>query len=409
MSMLTLLFLTAVAAFILLTPSNAWAVSYNVSIIVRVPKLTPEGSKIYISGNHKLLGGWKGGEVELVKLAPYTYQFSANIDSETKLEFKFTRGSFSTVEKDPEGFEMQNRVLMVCPQSYNKITCEISSWADIKTANDTLEAFSKAGHEVLNIIGNYELIKNFKSEYLSHTRSVAVYLPDGYNDSGSGKKRYPVLYMHDGNNLFDPYISHLDCDWGLDETIHKLASSHQINDIIVVAIYNTPDRANEYTPFRSEEYGGGGGESYSKFIIDELKPYIDDRFRTLKTARDTAIGGASFGGIISLYIGLSHPEVFSSMIAISPSLWWADGELARWAAARKINLKKTKIWVDMGLIEGDEALRHSRNFAEEMRKAFPDFANFRYEEFPNAPHNAVAWGKRFHLPLSFIFGTSNKN
>ncbi|HNY13095.1 MAG TPA: alpha/beta hydrolase-fold protein [Candidatus Wallbacteria bacterium] len=406
MSMLSLLCLTAFAAA-LLTPSKAWAISYNVSIIVRVPKLTPEGSKIYISGNHKLLGDWKAGEIELVKLAPCTYQFSAYIASETKLEFKFTRGDFSKVEKDPEGFEMQNRVLMVNPQSFNKITCEISSWADIKPANDLPETFSKADHEILNIIGNYELIKNFKSEYLSHARNVVVYLPDGYGESG--KKRYPVLYMHDGNNLFDPYISHLDCDWGLDETIYKLTSSNQMNDIIVVGIYNTPDRASEYTPFKSEEYGGGGGESYSKFLINELKPYIDDRFRTLKTSRDTAIGGASFGGIISLYIGLSHPEVFSSMIAISPSLWWADGELLSWAASRKINMKKTKIWIDMGLIEGEEALRHARKFAEGIRKAFPGFANFRYEEFPNAPHNAVAWGKRFHLPLCFVFGAENKN
>lgn len=398
--------LIAALAFVPLFPrwASAGEIAHNVSIVVRVPASTPEGERVFITGNHPSLGNWKANAVALEKVAANTYIFRTFISSETVLEFKFTRGDFSKVEKTPEGFEMQNRVLAVNPQTFGKITCEVSAWADGHFASAETD-FSRASHRVLNIIGNYELIKDFESKHLGHPRNVVVYLPESYHTS---PKRYPVLYMHDGNNLFDPYISHLDCDWGLDETIHKLTATHQMREIIVVGIYNTPDRAYEYTPFRSNEYGGGGGDNYARFMTDELKPFIDGRFRTLKDAANTAVGGASFGGIFSLYVGVMRPDVFSAIMAISPSLWWADERLTDWVVSQKPDPRRTRIWMDMGLIEGDESVRCSRAFDKAFREAFPAYGTFyRYEEFANAPHNAVAWGKRFHLPLSYIFGTEH--
>ena len=388
-----------IAAFILFIFScvpPAAAVTDNLDITVKVPANTPESSRIYITGNHPLLGEWDAGKIEMKKTGDFEYNFSARADKDMKLEFKFTRGDFSKIEKSREGFEIPNRTMMVNSSASNRISCEVESWSDAD-----MPAPGHGGTEP-HITGKFKLLKDFKSSFLKKTRNVLVLLPKNYEEDKTSK--YPVLYMHDGNNLFDPALSFQGAEWGVDETVDRLCREAKLKNIIVVGVYNTAERISEYTPVKDPKHGGGEGENYSKFIIRELKPYIDKNFRTLPEAGNTAIGGSSLGGLISLYIGLSHPEVFSSVIAMSPSIWWSNEDIINWVLTKNIDTVKTKIWMDIGAAEGEEAVSGADKLNGLLKKKYPGFKNYRYEKFPDAPHNESAWSARIEYPLIQMFG-----
>ncbi len=368
----------------------------NLDITVKVPANTPASSKIYITGNHPLLGDWEAAKAEMKKTGEFEYNFSARMDKDTKLEFKFTRGDFSKVEKSREGFEIPNRLMMVSSSASNKISCEVESWSDTGIPSP-----GQGGAE-LNVTGKYKLIKELSSEFLKTNRSVIVLLPKNYGENKTAK--YPVLYMHDGNNLFDPALSFQGVDWGVDEAVERLCRESKIKDIIVVGVYNTAERISEYTPVKDPKHGGGEGENYSRFIVRELKPYIDKNFRTLSDPANTAIGGSSLGGLISLYIGFSHPEVFSTVIAMSPSIWWSNEQIVGWILSKNIDTQKTKLWMDIGTAEGEEAIAGTDKLNGLLKKKYPGFKNYRYEKFPDAPHNESAWRARIEYPLIQAFG-----
>lgn len=254
----------------------------------------------------------------------------------------------------------------------------------------------------------------FYSKTLSNKRFIDVYLPPGYHSRPY--KYYPVLYMHDGNNLFDPSIAFGGVTWEVDSTVDFLINNNLIEDIIVVGISNTSNRDFEYTwtsmyldfdDFKQ----GGGGRKYSKFVVSELKPFIDNKYRTLPFRETTAVMGSSFGGLISFYLGLYYPHVFSKIGIMSPSLWWGDGIVFKHAKDIAPNLK---IWLDMGTHEYDDEdpeedperyLKDTRK----LRDIFIDLGyveedNLGYFEHEDARHNELYWAERLHLPLLFFFG-----
>ncbi|HBC75502.1 MAG TPA: esterase [Candidatus Wallbacteria bacterium] len=394
----------------------------NLIVTVKVPASTPAGDKIYIAGGHETMGDWKATGAELIKISEYTYRFGARLEKDYEIEFKFTRGDFSKVEKDAKGHEIPNRKLFFNFEAgENKIDCAVEAWADINADG------SSAGPKPPEITGDYEFIKKFKSKILGNERDIIVLLPPSYKDktSGSGEtseteatevkaktgekklKRYPVLYMHDGNNLFDPNTSFQGVDWGVDEACAKLYKQSAINEMIVIAVYNGPDRIGEYTPFKDPKHEGGDGEKYLQFLIDELMPHVNSKYRTLTDAKNTAIGGSSLGGLISLYAGAKRSDKFSKVIVMSPSIWWADGKIIDYVTSAKLDAAKTRIWVDMGGAEGEEGLSFTRKFNIAFKQKYPGFKNYIYKEFPDAPHNETAWRARIELPLRYMF-TRNK-
>lgn len=166
----------------------------------------------------------------------------------------------------------------------------------------------------LDMKGKLIKIKDFYSPQLKNTRNILIYLPPGYDED----KRYPVLYMHDGQNLFDKNTSFSKIEWKVDETLNELITTGKIKSIIVVGIYNNSDRLSEYSPWYNERYKAGEkGEKYIEFIINTLKPHIDDKFSTNK--EENYIGGFSMGGLILLY-ALKYP-FFKGAIVMSPSLF----------------------------------------------------------------------------------------
>jgi predicted alpha/beta superfamily hydrolase len=246
-------------------------------------------------------------------------------------------------------------------------------------------------------------IRDFHSDALGNSRAIAVFLPPGYETSN---ERYPVLYVQDGQNLFDA-VAEQGRSWGLDETCERLMRAGELPPFIVVGVYNSPDRIPEYTPVRDPGYGGGRGNLYGKFLIDELKPFIDANWRTRPGPESTALMGSSLGGLISLHVGLGRPDVFSRVGALSPSLWWADEELTRRLDAQPAAQSRARVWLDMGTREGDDPGRRveeTRTLGAVLQaRGWRPGDDLAVRVIDGAGHDENAWRARVAEVLKFLF------
>jgi predicted alpha/beta superfamily hydrolase len=257
------------------------------------------------------------------------------------------------------------------------------------------------------LTGEFRTHKNFHSRFLTIDRDILVYLPPGYETDK--RRRYPVLYLHDGQNLFDGATSFIKgSEWQVDETAQALIAAHAIRPLIIVGIYNTgSNRIDEYTPTADDRRRGGKGDLYGRLLVEELKPFIDSEYRTLKDAKNTGLGGSSLGGLVSLHLALKYPKVFGRVAVVSPSVWWDNKMILREVEAlkKKANLH---IWLDMGTKEGGtEAEEHKRN-ARLLRdalvaKGWKENSNLKYYEAEGAEHNERAWAQRVDPMLRFLF------
>lgn len=259
--------------------------------------------------------------------------------------------------------------------------------------------------------GRVRLIRDFGSRILGNRRDVAVYLPPGYEE---GARRYPVLYVQDGQNVFDPATAFGGVDWGLARTCDRLIAAGEMEPVIIVAPYNTAARTREYTPVSDAGYGGGEGDAYGRFLSDELKPFVDARLRTRPDAGSTAIMGSSLGGLISLHLAFTRPDVFSRAAALSPSLWWSEGRMARWTRRSPLPEPRPRLWVDMGTKEGDEPADHEANlqnlraFNEALRaRGWRMGGDLESHEIAGAAHHESAWAARAAWVLKFLFPPSS--
>ena len=179
------------------------------------------------------------------------------------------------------------------------------------------------------------LIKHeqFASRYLRNQRDLIVYLPPGYDSQP--RRSFPVLYLHDGQNLFDGATSFIPgMDWHVGHTADHMIDTGQVQPLVIVGIYNAgKQRLGEYTPTRAPRLGGGRAHRYGKFLLDEVRPFVLQRYRIAGGVENTGIGGSSLGGLLSLYLGLRWPQIFGKIAALSPSLWWNERVIVRFAAA----------------------------------------------------------------------------
>jgi predicted alpha/beta superfamily hydrolase len=251
--------------------------------------------------------------------------------------------------------------------------------------------------------GYFYRYPQFPSRYLRYPRDILIYLPPDY---GLNQQRYPVLYMHDGNNLFDPDTAFLNQEWRVDEHLENLIHAKEIEPIIVIGIYNTPERNSEYTWLPRENINGcvegGNGPLYARFLVEELKPMVDLLFLTRPERESTAVSGASLGGLISFYLGLYYSDVFSHIGMLSPSLWWQNALLL----PESVQLSpKLKIWVDMGTKEGNEV--QVRTFVAQLeQRGYIQNQNLFFILACCAEHNEMAWSERFGEMLRFFYGQS---
>jgi predicted alpha/beta superfamily hydrolase len=245
------------------------------------------------------------------------------------------------------------------------------------------------------------LRRRVMSPELRNFRDLVVALPPSYSE---GDRRYPVVYMHDGQNLFDPDTSFAGA-WGLTETLAALATSG--TEAIVVAVPNTGrDRLYEYGPFRDRELGGGGGERYLAFLAGTVKQLVDRSFRTNPVPEQTVVAGSSMGGLISLYALFRHSDTFGAAGAMSPSVWFADQEILAHAVRWAPLALGRRVYLDIGSDEGDEAVAHVRALRDIfLASGFESGVDFDYVEDEGAIHHEAAWGRRAARALPFLLGS----
>jgi predicted alpha/beta superfamily hydrolase len=258
------------------------------------------------------------------------------------------------------------------------------------------------------LTGNIKRHRGFPSKILGNRRDILVYLPRGYRRLS--RRRYPVLYLHDGQNVFDAATSFSGTEWAVDETAERLIKEKLIEPLIVVAVANMgEERIHEYAPTRGvidakakrKKRSKGLARKYGQFLMDELKPYIDRKYRTNPDAESTGLGGSSLGGLATLAIGILYPHAFRRLMVMSPSIWWDDFAIYR--LVDSIEQKPSlKIWFDTGTAEpGWEQARELRNrFIEKGWKFQKDL---QYMEVQGAEHSEAAWAARVEPALRFLF------
>jgi predicted alpha/beta superfamily hydrolase len=232
---------------------------------------------------------------------------------------------------------------------------------------------------------------------LDRQRTIRMYLPPSYNQS---EKEYPVVYMHDGQNLFDDMTAFSE-EWGVDESLNQLAEKQGL-ELIVVGIDNDPDfRMNELSPWENKRFGAAQGEQYMDFIVEVVKPYIDTNFRTKADRLHTAIMGSSMGGLISHYGVHAYPEVFSKAGIFSPSYWYSQDvfSFTRFKKAQP----DTRLYVMYGDDEGDGMIADTDRMQRQLRQQGHPRQNTLFKRVPNGEHNEQLWRTEFTEAIQWLF------
>ncbi|MFL5381619.1 MAG: alpha/beta hydrolase-fold protein [Longimicrobiaceae bacterium] len=382
--------LLALVTLPLLAPSIAVA---QLTVRVAVPAATPADSGVYIAGN---FNGWNPGNsaYRLTAEGPGRYTITLPADVRGPIEFKFTRGSWEKVEVDSAGRGIENRRFTVPAEGAATWTGAVGGWQDpakipprVHTATASVTVLDTA----------------FAIPQLGRPRRVWVYLPPGYATSG---RRYPVLYMHDGQNVFDAATSGFG-EWGVDETLDSLHARGGPDAIVVAVDHGGTKRLDEYSPWRNARYGGGEGAAYVDFLARTLKPYIDRRYRTLPDAAHTGVAGSSMGGLISLYAGLKYPETFGRVGVFSPALWFAaDSVLA--FARRSHPREGQRFWFVTGAHEGDTPevyVNDQRRMIDTLAAAgFRVGVQVDSAIRADGTHAEWFWRREFPLAFRWLFG-----
>lgn len=354
----------------------------HITLEVTVPRDTPLGDDVHIAGDFQ---GWDPADPahRLTRTGPYSYRIELAFEPGRTIAFKFARGDWSRAEKDAQGGELANRMLTFDVSGTRMLT--VASWADLPPTPSSITG------DVSTLT-----VPGFLAD-----RRVWVYLPPGY--AASSTSTFPVLYMFDGQNLFDRRTS-FSGEWRVDEALEAGIAAREVEPIIVVGIDNGGgERIPEYTPWEGmymNERLGGGGPAHLRAIIDVLKPWVDAHYRTRSGRTDTGIAGSSLGGLMSLYAAYAHGDVFGRIGGLSPSVWWADEELVTFVTAQP--KPASRVWTDMGTAEGEtEPFR--RLVAALVADGFVEGQDLRAVEVPGAPHNEGAWSSRFPQVLRFLF------
>ncbi len=273
--------------------------------VTALPANTAADTKIYALGN---FNNWNANDTSKILKPQNDGSLAVTFTpSVSALEFKFTQFNWSRPEATAQGTYRPNRTF-----TYT---------GGAQTVNLTIDGWEGQSSVASTAAANVQILTNtFSMPQLGRTRRIWLYLPPQYADPS---KRFPVFYMHDGQNLFDKKTS-FSGEWQVDETLNALAAQGDRACIVVGIDNGGGSRLDEYSAYKNARYGGGQGAAYAKFVVETLKPYIDANYRTLSDRTNTAVGGSSMSGLISMYIAAEYQNVFSKALIFSPSLWFAD-------------------------------------------------------------------------------------
>jgi predicted alpha/beta superfamily hydrolase len=251
--------------------------------------------------------------------------------------------------------------------------------------------------------GQLQKHENFSSRFLRKKRDLVVYLPGIYQRRPD--LRFPVLYLEDGQNLFDPATSFIPgMYWRVGETADALIAQGAIQPLIIVGIYNTgKQRINEYTPTRDQKLGGGKADKYGRLLVEELKPFVESKYRVLGGTANSGLGGSSLGGLLTIYLGLKYPEVFGRLAVLSPSVWWNRRAILEFAAHAPLDARP-RVWLDVGTKEDTHTVANVTALRDTlMKRGWQDGRDLHFEVIDGAEHNEAAWAERVGPFLQFLF------
>jgi predicted alpha/beta superfamily hydrolase len=349
---------------------------YNVSIKINsLPKYHSSGNDIYLAGS---FNGWNAADTnyrfQKDGKGNYFIEFSL---AEGIYEYKLTRGGWDKVECKKDRESIDNRLLKV--EAGVSQTINVQEWIDRFPPQPKTSTASK----------NVQIVDMaFFIPQLKRTRRVWIYLPENYKKS---TKHFPVLYMQDGQNVFDEATAYAG-EWGVDEYFDSLY--HKGIESIVVAVDNGgAKRMNEYSPYSTTKFGKGEGSTYVDFIVKTLKPFIDKHYRTLKDKENTSIAGSSMGGLISFYALLKYPKVFGGAGILSPSLWVSPKIFdAIKAKGKNVN---SKIYFYAGKLEDERMVQNMLKAFELMGKYSKSTITAVIRD--DGKHNEATWRREFPL------------
>ncbi|MCC2608112.1 alpha/beta hydrolase-fold protein [Planctobacterium marinum] len=343
-----------------------------------------QGPALWVTGNHHSIGNWQPEGLPLHNHNGI-WKNSLKVPRGTGLEFKITDGTW-------ENEAILNEI--AAKQNFRVV------------ANDDMELHLSVNHWHNNPPPMQDHIVG-KVDYLGHIsgkgfreREVIVWLPTAYLNNPT--RKFPVLYMHDGQNLVDPNTAFLHSDWRMDETIESLAAQGQITPPIIVGLYNTEDRLEEYADNQK-------GRDYLRFIVEEIKPMIDASYRTLKSKKHTAVMGSSMGGLISFLAAWYYPSVFGHAACLSPLFWGKTTVVVNAWQMVKANPKhklNARLYLDNGTQDLERKLMPGcLNMLKVLQeRGYREGNNLMWFKDEGAWHNEAAWAKRVWRPLTFMFG-----
>ena len=249
--------------------------------------------------------------------------------------------------------------------------------------------------------------RGFRSRILPDARDLIVYLPPGYDSDENAGRTYPVLYLHDGQNLFDPATSFIaGRTWQVREAADEGIESGEVEPLIIVGISNTGDRRlAEYTPDKDWRMGGGEADLYGQLITRELMPWIGHSYRVRRDRQSTGIGGSSLGGLVSLYFGLREPGIFGRVAVLSPSVWWNHKSILGVLneVGPRIELKP-RVWLDVGDSEGRMTLRDTEQLNKRLiANGWREGETLHFEKMAGGKHDEASWATRVGPLLRFLF------
>jgi predicted alpha/beta superfamily hydrolase len=360
-------------------------------ILSEIPENTPANDPIHIAGDFQ---GWNPGSqnhILEIDSASGLHQIVLN-EVTGNIEFKFARGDWSKVESNENGGFYPNRKHTVLDG--DTLTLQILGWEDL----DGNGGGTSTAAENVQI-----LTDSFYIPQLNRYRRVWIYLPPDYSQTSYS---YPVLYMHDGQNVFDARTSFAG-EWKVDETLNEL---HEQGDsgIIVVAIDNGgSNRTAEYTPWTNPQYGGGDGADYVEFMVKELVPYINTSYRTRTEPKHTGIMGSSLGGLISTYAAAKYPDVFGRVGSFSPA-YWINPEIFDFEY-KNGSLANTKIYQIAGTNESETMVANMMKMHDSLKSNGVSANNIESIAKTDGVHSEWFWAREFEDAYLFLFGNKSSH
>lgn len=359
--------------------------------ITQVPTYTPSNATLYIAGS---FNGWNPGSAAhaLVRQPDSSWLITLPAGTGT-IQFKFTRGSWTSVEGNATGTQRPNRTFTY--GNGDTVNLSVLSWEDLHGGGGGGGGNSTANAQV------QLLTDSFYMPQLNRYRRIWLYLPPDYTTATA--KRYPVIYMHDGQNLFDNLTAFAG-EWQIDETLSSLHGQGNHGAIVVGINNGGGQRINEYSPWVNAQYGGGQGDEYVDFIVQTLKPWIDARYRTDSTRAGTAIGGSSMGGLISQYAAMQYQNIFSKAMIFSPSLWFSPSVYTQVSQIGK--QQPMRFYVLAGALESSNLVAQCTQLRSDLLTVGFTADEVQLVVKADGQHSEWFWRREFGAAYQWLFSQS---